>query len=471
MDIDYDKIEEKKLKTKRIKIIIIVSIIVLFVVAILLMGLIKYKEENPSYITTYIDDVFVSDFDKIVDQQTDENGNIQFYIPIRMFATFLNKANPDFKYLDYDGEYDIKTENPNSCHVYREGQEVVVYSKGSKKVYKKNLQNNSKEYEEITIDKDVFMNYDMLFASEDGIEKGYNVDISYDQKKKIIRINTLDFLAKKQADSLKKEKFGNFNVLNFPNQTLNNNKSIFEDVLIVLSENGKYGLLSGDHEELILEPKYDKISYIPDSKSFLVESNGKVGLFDKAGKRKIGLIYDDIISMGKNSNLYVVKSNNQYGVVDANKSESDNIIIYPQYDQIGIDVAPFTYNAVKNGYILLDELIPVRHNNVWAFFDKEGKIKSNGFKYTNIGCNNIKSGNNIYPLLQISDANILVVSDETNKYGFIDINGNDSIVSFILDQVYIKNVTGNISYWMSINSNGVETERNVFDYITPKKQQ
>ena len=147
MDIDYDKIEEKKLKTKRIKIIIIVSIIVLFVVAILLMGLIKYKEENPSYITTYIDDVFVSDFDKIVDQQTDENGNIQFYIPIRMFATFLNKANPDFKYLDYDGEYDIKTENPNSCHVYREGQEVVVYSKGSKKVYKKNLQNNSKEYE------------------------------------------------------------------------------------------------------------------------------------------------------------------------------------------------------------------------------------------------------------------------------------------------------------------------------------
>ena len=470
MDIDYDKIEEKKLKTKRIKIIIIVSIIILFAIAILLMGLIIYKEENPSYITTYIDNVLVPDFDKIVDQQTDENGNIQFYIPIRMFATFLNKANPDFQYLDYDGEYDIKTENPNSCHVYRNGQEVVVYSKGSKKIYKKNLQNNSKEYEEITIDKDIFMNYDMLFASEDGIEKGYNVDITYDQKKKIIRINTLDFLAKKQADSLKKETFGNFKVLEFPNQILNNNKSIFENVLIVVSENGKYGLLSGDHSELILEPKYDNISYIPDSKSFLVESNGKVGLFTKEGKQKIGLIYDDIISMGKNSNLYVVKSNNQYGVVDANKTESDNIIIYPQYDQIGIDVSMFTYNEVKNGYILLDELIPVRYNRFWAFFNKEGKRVSNGFKYTNIGCTNIKSGNNIYPLLQILNANILVVSDESNKYGFIDINGNDNIVSFILDQVYIKNVSGNTSYWMSINSNGVETERNVFDYITPNKQ-
>ena len=173
--------------------------------------------------------------------------------------------------------------------------------------------------------------------------------------------------------------------------------------------------------------------------------------------------------MGKNSNLYIVKSNNQYGVVDANKNEGDNTIIYPQYDQIGIEISSFSYNGVKNGYILLDELIPVKQGKLWAFYNKEGKQISDGFKYTNIGCSRVKSGNNINAVLQIPEVNVIAVSDQSNKYGFMDINGNDNIVAFVLDQVYIKTLNGQDSYWMSIISNGEEIERNVFDYLTPKK--
>ncbi|HCC03638.1 MAG TPA: hypothetical protein DEP51_02105 [Clostridiales bacterium] len=469
MNIGYDEIEEKKMKTNKIKKIIIVSIIILSVLAVLLVALIVYKEENPTYITTYIDDVKVQDFDKIIDIQTDENGKIQFYIPIRKFSAYLNKVNTDFKYEDFDGEYDIKTENPDSCHIFREGKEVSVYTKGSKIIYKKNLQTRNSEYEEYTIDKDVFMNNGILYASKDGIEKGYNVVIKYNQDKKTIIINTLDYLAKQQVESLKKEKHGNYGILEYQSNVLNNNKSIFEDVLIVRSNNGQYGLLSGNHKTLILEPKYDKINYFPDSKTFSVESNGKIGLFDKEGKQKIGLIYDSIVSMGKNSNLYIVKSNNQYGVVDANKSESDNTIIYPQYDQIGIEIGSFAYNGVKNGYIILDELIPVKQGKLWALYNKEGKQISDGFKYTNIGCSRVKSGNNINAVLQIPEVNVIAVSDQSNKYGFMDINGNDNIVAFVLDQVYIKTLNGQDSYWMSIISNGEEIERNVFDYLTPKK--
>ena len=51
----------------------------------------------------------------------------------------------------------------------------------------------------------------------------------------------------------------------------------------------------------------------------------------------------------------------------------------------------------------------------------------------------------------------------------MDINGNDNIVAFVLDQIYIKTSNGNDSYWMSITSNGEEIERNVFDYLIPKK--
>lgn len=468
MMIDYDEIEEQKLKNKKLKRIIIISIIILSILSAILIALIYYKIENPSYITTYIDGEKVQNFDRIIDIQTDENGETQFYIPIRAFATYLNDVKK-YGYEDFDGEYDIKTEDKNSCHILRDKFEVVVYNKGSKTIYKKNLQNNSNEYEEYTIDKDVFANNGVLYASKEGIEQGYNVNISYEPKKKIIRIYTLDFLVQKQIERFSKETFGNYGTLEYDeiDKEFNNAKSMFEDVLIVKTENKQYGILSGDHKTFVLEPKYDKITYIPDSQSFLVESDGKVGLFTKDGEQRIGLIYEEIISIGKNSNLYVVKSNNLYGVVDVNKNESNNIIIYPQYNQIGIDTKDFAYNGIKNGYILLDELIPVKQDKLWALYNKKGERVSDGFKYTNIGCSRIKRGNGIFPLLQIPEVKVVVVEDQANKYGFMDLKGNE-LLPFVLEQVYIKTSNGVDSYWMSYTVNEEEKELNVLDYLKQK---
>ena len=106
MNIGYDEIEEKKMKINRLKKIIIVSIIILSFLAALLVALIIYKKDNPSYITTYIDKVEVSNFDKIIDIQTDEKGETKFYIPIRQFSSYLNAVNKDFEYEDFDGEFD-----------------------------------------------------------------------------------------------------------------------------------------------------------------------------------------------------------------------------------------------------------------------------------------------------------------------------------------------------------------------------
>ena len=468
MMMEYDEIEEQKLKNKKLKRIIIISIIILSVLIVVLLGLIYYKLENPSNITTYIDGVKVENFDKIIDIQTDEKGETQFYIPIRAFATYLNSVNSEFGYEDYDGDYDIKTENADMCNIVRKKYEVAVYTKGSKIIYKKNLQKDSKEYEECIADKDIFMNNGVLYASKDGIEKGYNVIITYNDKKKIINIYSLDLLVQNQIKLFAKENYGNYGTLEYEEKDLNNNKSILEDVLIVKSANKQYGLLTGNHKKFILEPKYDKISYIPDSKCFLVESDGKVGLFTKDGTRKIGLIYEDIVSMGKNSNLYVVKSNNQFGVVNANKNENDNIIIYPQYDEIGIDVTSYAYNGVKNGYIIFDELIPVKQDKLWALYNINGERVSNGFKYSKIGCSNIKNGNNIYALLQIPDVKAIAVCDESNKYGFIDLKGNE-LSPFVLEHIYIKTSNGIDSYWMSYTVNGEEKELNALDYLKQKK--
>ena len=220
----------------------------------------------------------------------------------------------------------------------------------------------------------------------------------------------------------------------------------------------KCGIVKADdYTSFVLEPQYDEISYVTDSQTFLVTANNKVGLFTKDGKRKIDLAYDKITSMGQDSKLYAVETNNMYGVVD----ENGKIIIYPEYDQVGTDVSSFSYNDTKNGYILMNKLIPVKKEDLWAFFDTTGKQVSDGFKYQNVGCSSVKNGNNIYPLLEIPEYNVVVVSDEEGKYGLMDTTGNDEILNFLFDEMYIKVSEGEPSYWMTFR----EKEYEILKYL------
>lgn len=224
----------------------------------------------------------------------------------------------------------------------------------------------------------------------------------------------------------------------------------------------KCGIVKADdYTSFILEPQYDEISYVTDSQTFLVTTNNKVGLFTKDGKRKIDLAYDKITSMGQDSKLYAVETNNMYGVVD----ENGKIIIYPENEQVGIDVSAYSYNSTKNGYILMNQLIPVKKDDMWAFFDKAGNNISNGFKYEEIGCRSVKSGNNIYPLLEIPEYNVVVVSDEEGKYGFMDTSGNDAILNFLFDEMYIKVSEGEPSYWMTFR----DKEYEILNYLKKSK--
>ncbi len=443
--IDEEEIENEKLKNQKTKRIIIISISILVVLCCIIIALIMYRVQNPTQITTYIDNVKVNSFDKTLDFSTDENGETQIYIPIRDFASYLNAVNSDFGYKTFKGDYNPKTEDDNKCYIMRDEHEVAMFTKKSKIIYKVNLQENTEEYEECVTDKDIFENEGKLYASVDGIEKGYNVSFSYDEKKKIIRIYTLDYLEQSHAKALKDKQIANYGELEIDDK-YSNWKSILDGLIIVQASNGKIGIVkTSDYTSFILEPQYDSINYLSDSSTFLVESNGKVGLFTKDGKRKIDLVYDKITSMGQDSKLYVVETNGFNGVVD----ENGKVIIYPEYEQIGIDVSSYSYNDVKNGYILMNKLIPVKKDEKWGLFDTKGKKVSNGFKYNNIGCASANSGNKTYPLLQIPDYNVIVVSDEYDKYAFMDTDGNDSILNFLFDKIYIKFSEGQPSYWMT----------------------
>lgn len=459
---DEEVVDSVKTKNKKIKKVIIISIIILLVLCVFIVGLITYRIYNPTQITTYIDGAKISGFDSILDIQTDENGETQFYIPIRDFATYLNMANEDFGYKTYKGDYNPKSEDDKKCHVIREDYEVAIFTEKSKVIYKLNLSKSNEEYSECNIDKDIFSSNGALYASVDGIEKGYNVKFTYDEKKKIIKIYTLDSLIEAHEKKISNNEFGEYGQMKI-DDNYENWKAIFNDRLIVKGEDGEYGIIqASNYNNVILEPQYDYIRYIASSTDCYVESNGKIGLFTKDGKRKIDMVYDELSLMSEESKLYLMETNDQYGVVD----EHGNIIIYPEYEKIGTDVSDYSYNGIKNGYILLNELIPVmQEDDKWGFFDKTGKMITDGFIYDKIGCNKANR-NNVYSVLQIPDYNVIIVGDENGKYSFMNTKGEDTMLPFVFENIYLKISSGNVTYWMTYD--GKEYE--VLKYLKQAKE-
>ena len=110
-------------------------------------------------------------------------------------------------------------------------------------------------------------------------------------------------------------------------------KAIFQNMIIV-KENGEYGVIDIATCKYILEAKYDEISYLPTTTDFLVKSNGKYGVMSKEAAIKIQTVYDEIKTMDNKNGLYLVKYNNAYGVVNTN----GEVIIQPEYSQIGFNV-------------------------------------------------------------------------------------------------------------------------------------
>ena len=460
--IDSEKLRKEKEKNKKLKRIILISMIIITALIIGLSILIVFLVRNPNEIITYIDGKQVKGFNQILDIQTDENGKTKIYVKIRDFAAYLNDVDSTFEYKTYKGDYFPKTEDENKCYIIRNEFDVAIFTAKSNIIYKLDLQKGNSEYEEYSIEETSFNNNGDLYTSIEGIEIGYNVRFTYDEKTKIIRIFTMDTLIQSYSSDIANRNIENYGPLEIDEDNHNNWKTVFEGMLVVRTSDKKYGIIKSDYSEFILEPQYDDIEYISSSKTFLVKSNNKVGLFSKEGKRKINMIYEEIFSMGKESNLYRVRINKQYGVVDENGQN----IIYPQYAAIGIDISDYSFNSIKNGNILLDDIIPVEQDKKWGFYSiKNKKFITNGFIYSNIGCLSVKSGSNIYPVIVIPECEAIVVGDELNKYWVMDKSGNDDIIPHVLEQIYLHLDNGKANYYMVYN----EKESNIVTYLNNRK--
>lgn len=230
---------------------------------------------------------------------------------------------------------------------------------------------------------------------------------------------------------------------------------------------------------VIVEPKYDDISFSDKDELIQVFQNGKCGFIDKTGKEVIPLIYDegnDREPRGFSEGLAAVKKNDKWGFID----KSGQVVISIQYDYcenfynnlalVGLNskigfinkagkvIIPLKYNAYRSNGDKMDGssfhlgLAKVILNNELIFIDTIG----------NIVVSSKSQWDEIYDF-----KNGLSKVEKGGKYGLIDKSGK-IITPIIYDEISDFNeglaAVGINDKWGFINKQGKVIIPLQFDY-------
>ena len=118
------------------------------------------------------------------------------------------------------------------------------------------------------------------------------------------------------------------------------------------------------------------------------------------------------------------------------------------FQQIGVNGNEFKQNRLDNQYILVNELIPVKYNNFWGFYNIKGE-KVTDFIFYDVGCKESKVTNS-YSVVEIPSLNLVIVKTDKTSYNLINRKGTIRIGA-PLNTVYLKTdaSTGKNTYYMT----------------------
>ena len=437
---DTKEMERKSKKTIKILIItlafVILTIIVLMVMIYYIQGQ-QFKVNINGQRASLPEDTFVFEGDNI-------------YVSIRDFA-----QNNGYTY--HNGEYKHQySEDTDKCYIYNVN-EIASYSLDSDTLYKV-LNTNSQstdveaDYEYYTIDEPVKMINNKLYTTLDGISKGCNVSIGYDQESNTVTAYTLDYLttfySARIPTSIFVEGAEQTEINYFSNQ-----KAILYNLMVVKDANGYYGVydLSGN---TIIGEKYKDMKFIESSQEFIVQTNeNKMGIIASDSTTKIEPTYDSIKQIDKDLELYLVSNDDRYGVINGN----GRTIIFLEYTQIGIDANQFSNDDIKNPYLLYNRCIPVCQNDKWGMFDINGNTIL-PVEYDGFGCVAPSSASS--SLLLVPEYQAFVVH-QGDYYGLYNTSGNELIPIRVTD-MYSVTSSGEKGYYLTYE--GITMD--VIDYLS-----
>lgn len=438
MEIIGTNMEEKQRKSKKAMAIIIALIIFLLIVSIALFVSIYYLKD--AQFKFNIDGKAISTKAIQGDLFLYEGDNV--YISLPDVAELIG-----YKY--YNGGYKQYTEDKNQC--YLEGKnEIVTFENGENTIYK--TPTNDLDYTYFTIDEPIKkMANGKLYISAKGLNLACNLQFNYSKEENKITIYTLPYLTNLYVATYKNAAIA---------ENFNNQKALLYGLLVVQNidntektssnNNIRYGIHDLENKEIV-GMKYTDIEFNEGSEEFIVKTEeSKVGIITSEGDTKVSPQYDALKQIDKKLNLYMATLNGKSGVIERN----GKILIYLEYDQIGIDSTKFPTNDIKNKYILFNNAIPVQQNGMWGMFNIKGE-QILPVEYISLGCiSGNGSNSNANNILIIPDVKGIVVCKQyelDNKkiqcYGIVNSKGKE-LVGVVLDSIYSIVSNGQEQYTM-----------------------
>lgn len=437
MNLIDESLEDRRKKdsNKKLARIILICIVILFLLIIGIVIYLAYVENSKLKVS--VDGAVNADVKDMLVFETD--GTI--YVPIRTIASYLG-------YSSYNGEYNNASEDISKCYIQCDN-EIVNFNLNSNKIYKLNLSDSDENYSYLYMDKPVKAINGVLYITTDGMQKAFNSLFQYDKDRNRIAIYTMPYLI-----NLYQAKVLDYGYTKI-NENFENYKAILQGMLVVQNEQkqNQFAVINADTGEEILECKYDSIEYQEDTGDFLVTDNEKVGIMSKNREIKVDILYDNIELMDLDAGLYIVEKEGQYGVIDL----KGNTKIYIENDEIGVDISNFPQNDLKNRYILVGNMIPVKKGDKWGFFDKNGNQLVD-FEYDSLGYT-AKSSRDAMNLLVIPGYDVVVACAE-ERYTLLNASGVQPFPAFV-DDIYMTISGGQKHYYMTSNNNTYDVE----DYL------
>lgn len=446
---DEEELRKKNEKSKKAKNIVLVSIIITFILIVVLMITIYYLIYNPDKITITLNGTEDVELENMMITKVSDEGNTIMYFPIRNIAS-------KFGYNSNNGDYGVNVENPTNCYIESEN-EVAIFTENSNIIYKidKSATSNrtDSEYEEVKVNNPVIKENDMLYVETDGLAKSFNLYIDTNKQKKRVSINTLNNLVLSVKKIVENNKLGKLD------EKFVNQKAILDNMMVIESEfDRKKGVRNCSTNEEILGFQFDDITYIPEKKFFLIKKDGKVGIIDKEKVLRIKPQYDKLTLIDSQNGLYLAEDGLSCGVLD----ENGNTKIYLEYNKIGVDINEYRDNGLKNGYVLLDNIIPVKKDDKWYFFKIQKQQNAEGTNviqciqmemgnFEAIGCKSKNARGTVSNLMVIPEYNVILVQMH-GKFGFITGDGKPAS-GLIYTDAYIETSLGVKDYYV-IDSNG-----------------
>ena len=442
--------DEKDKKNKKLMIWMTIIFSMLFVISIILFITIYYLTGqlfkfyiNDNKISTFDKDLFVYDGDKV-------------YISLDDIAELIGykmkNGTSDDKYTEDKTKRYLECEN-----------EIVNFEKNKDIIYKTPV--GQEDYSYYKISEPIMEENGKLYINAKDLERACNVSFSYDSEKNTIKINTLQYYV---------NYFMTNNVYASVATNFNNQKAILYGFLIIqdvpnTSNDNKaslYGIADLNGKRIVSE-KYTGIEYMESMNEFIVRSEeGKFGIISPEGNTKIAPEYDSIRLIHKDLELFLVTKDNKQGIM---KEDIDiptgKVVLYPEYEKIGIDVTDFPKNDFKNNnpYVLFDTAIPVKQNGKWGLLDTNRNVLL-PIKYAEIGCTSVPNG--AYAVAFEPLKKLIVVAEmkteldergkeiSVKKYGLVTNKGvpvieNDNTV---FESIYSIVSNGRMEYKMRFNN-------------------